>query len=359
MNMIHTLKRLLPAATSTLAALSLISCAATTPPPQQPAPIIARAPAPVQPAIPAPPPPVNIPKRAVNVRMEETLVRAAGNHAVLMSHITQIPILGISAPSELNAMMDGAAQVYSPSLGPSLIGYGALVGVQNTSFVESVMDAARYQGLDTIVYKLYADPNFAATLPGAQHASADIQNAWASDIAQIGRSGSFVKQQSYELQKSSDWKTLRADDRTSRLQALEQAKSIRYTPPRAARQSLAEIGTIRAYDTDADMRRRQFWQVYGRSAQPQTETYTSQYASPMHRKALTLSALEILGATGTDSSVWIDNYMVSPKLNRCITTARLNAAQCVAAGHFKYEDAFCAAEHQLTEISNCLTQNLL
>ena len=352
-------KRARLGATAAITTIGLMSCATTTPPPQ-PAPIIAKAPpAPVQRAIPAPPPPVVIPQRAVTVRMDESLVRAAGNHAVLMGHINQIPVSGIAAPADLNSLMDGAAQVYSPSLGPAMIGYGALVGTQNTNFVEGVLDAARYQGLDTIVYKLYADPNFAATLPGAQGAGADIQNAWASDIAEIGRSGSYVKQQSYELQKSGDWKTLRADDRTARLQVFEQAKSVRYTPPSAARQSLAEIGTIRAHDTDADMRRRQFWQVYGRSAQPQTQTYASQYASPMHRKALTLSALEILGATGTDSSLWIDNYMASPKLNRCVTTARLNAAQCIAAGHYKYEDAFCAAEHVLTDISNCLTQNLL
>ena len=79
----------------------------------------------------------------------------------------------------------------------------------------------------------------------------------------------------------------------------------------------------------------------------------------MHRKALTLSALEILGATGSDSSEWIENYMTSPRLTQCVNTARLNTEQCIAAGHFKYEDAFCIAEHELKEISDCLAQSTL
>jgi len=344
-------------ATALMSVFGLISCATTTAPP--PAPIVQAPAEPQLPPAPAAPPPVVIAQRSIALRTDEALVRSAGNHAVLMGHINQIPASGINAPSDLNALIDGAAQVYSPSLGPSLIGYGALIGAQNTTFAEGVLDTARYQGLDTIVYKLYAEPNFAASLPGAANASADIQNAWASDITSIGRSGDYVKQQSYELQKDGAWKTLRADDRSARLQIFEQAKSVRYTPPQQTRQSLAQIGTIRAYDSDADLRRQQFWQVYGRAGQPQSQTFSSQYNSAMHNKALTLSALEILGATGADSSIWIENYMASPKLNRCITTARLNAAQCVAAGHFKYEDAFCAAEHELTEVSNCLMQNLL
>ena len=357
--MTKTFPNLATSALIVVFSLPLTACETTAPAPQpivvqeapRPAPTIARKP--------APPPPLIIPARTVTERMDEALVRAAGNHAVLMEHINQIPSETISSADHLNQTMDGLSQVFSPGLGPAMIGYGALIGAQNTEFTEALLETARYEGLDAVVYQLYADPNYVATLPNAELAASDIQNAWASDIAAIGNTGAHIKRQSYELQKQSAWKKLRTDDRTGRLAIMGQSRSIRYTPPANIRQSIAEIGTIRAFDTDAELRRRQFWQTYGRASQPQSQTFSSQYKGLMNKKALTLSALEILGATGAPSKDWIENYMTSPQLNQCTNTARLNVEQCLAAGHFKYEDAFCVAQHELTEISTCLTQGAL
>lgn len=341
------------------AALVLASCETTEPPAK--APIIAQTPPPTiaAPVKPAPPPPLFIPARPTAERAQESLVRAAGNHAVLMNQINLIPTEEIRSPEHMNQTMDGLSQVYSPSLGPALIGYGALIGAQSSDFVEGVIETARYQGIDSVVYQLYVDPDYAASMPGAVFASADIQNAWASDIAAIGRTGEHIKSQSYSLQKQAKWKKLKTDARGERLDAIANAKSVRFNPPQHTKQRIAEVGTIRADDGSGAQKRQQFWQAYGRSTPPRSQTFTSQYSGSMHRKALTLSALEILGATSSQSSKWIENYMTSPSLNQCINTARLNTEQCIAAGHFKYEDAFCMAEHELKEISNCLTGSAL
>lgn len=339
-------------------ALILGACKTTEPPP--PAPVITQAPPPiVQPAKPAPPPPLFIPARPTAERLGEALVRAAGNHAVLMNQINLIPTEDFRSPEHMNQTMDGLSQVFSPSLGPALIGYGALIGAQNSDFVEGVIETARYQGIDSVIYQLYVDPDYAASMPGAAIASADIQNAWASDIAAIARTGEYIKKQSYALQKQDKWKKLKADDRGTRLEAIGRAKSARFNPPQHTAQKIAEVGTIRANDGAGAQKRQQFWQAYGRNIPPRSQTFPSQYNGSMHRKALTLSALEILGATSAESSVWIENYLTSPGLNQCINTARLNTEQCIAAGHFKYEDAFCIAEHELKEISNCLTGSAL
>ncbi len=342
------------------AAVLFVACKTTEP--ALPAPVITGSPSPapiVEPTKPAPPPPLFIPARPTAERMGEALIRAAGNHAVLMSQINLIPTEEIRSPDHMNQTMDGLSQVYSPSLGPALIGYGALIGAQNSDFAEGVIETARYQGIDSVVYQLYMDPNYAASMPGAIFASADIQNAWASDIAAISRSGEHIKSQSYSLQKQAKWKKLKTDSRAKRLEAIGRAQSIRFKPPQHTAQQIAEVGTIRADDGAAAQKRQQFWRTYGRNSAPRSQTFQSQYNSPIHRKALTLSALEILGATSAESSKWIENYMTSPKLNQCVNTARLNTEQCIAAGHFKYEDAFCMAEHQLKEISNCLTSSVL
>jgi len=335
--------------------LLLVTACKTT---EAPAPVIEQV-AEIIPAPPPPPPPLFIDARPTAERINEPLVRAAGNHAVLMSHVNSIPTQDISSPEHMNKTMDGLSQVFSPSLGPALIGYGALIGAQSTEFVEGVIDTARHQGIDSVIYQLYVDPNYAASLPGALSASSDIQNSWASDIASIDRSGAHIKSQSYSMQKKEQWKKKRADSRTERLEIISRAKSIRFDPPRTTAQQIAEVGTIRAHDVSGPVKRQQFWQTYGRTDQPQTETFVSQYRGAMHRKALTLSALEILGATGAESSEWIENYMTSPRLTQCVTTARLNTEQCIAAVHFKYEDAFCIAAHELKEISNCLSGSAL
>ncbi|MBL4854050.1 MAG: hypothetical protein JKY25_07390 [Robiginitomaculum sp.] len=341
-----------------LLASGLVLAACTTAPPE-PQPVVT-APAPVQETMPPPPPPpLYIPARPVDERMGEPLIRAAGNHAVLMGHIHKTTNGSINTPEHMNQTMDGLSQVFSPGIGPAFIGYGALIGAQNSQFAEGVIETARYQGLDTVVYQLYVDPDYAASLPGAELASGEIQNAWASDVASIGRSAARMKEQSYSLQKQSKWKKLRTDSRAERLEAVSRAQSVRFNPPTETTRQIAQTGTIREGDLDGPQKRQSFWQVFGHASPPQTETFSNQYKRGMHRKALTLSALEILGATGSDSSEWIENYMTSPRLTQCVNTARLNTEQCIAAGHFKYEDAFCIAEHELKEISDCLAQSTL
>ena len=344
---------------SSAIALLLTACATTPPPPIVQAPSPAPRPIAQAPVVPSTPPPITIAQRPTELRIHEALVRGAANHAQFLGSVSRASQTPIETPADLNAHMDELARVFSPSMGPALLSYGALIGAQESEFVEGVLETARYQGVDSVIYLLYTDPGFAAQFPGASQASASIQNAWASDIAAIGRAGQDIKRQSYSLQAKPKWKKRRADPRPERLSAIGRGKSLRYTAPRTIRTSIANTGSLRAYDVDAASKRQQFWRNFGRTSTPRSQTFLSQYNSEMHRKALTLSALEILGATGADSSTWIENYMTSTRLNQCLNTARLNTEQCVAAGHFKYEDAFCLAEHQLTEISNCLTVSVL
>ncbi|PHS77475.1 MAG: hypothetical protein COB56_03395 [Robiginitomaculum sp.] len=308
---------------------------------------------------PTQPDPMVIPARPTAERMNESLVRAASNYAVLMNQINLIPEETIGSPKHMNQTMDGLIQVFSPSLGPALIGYGALIGAQSSDFVEGVLRTAKQRGVDSVIYQLYVNPNYAVSLPGALSATSDIQISWTNDIASIDRSSAHIKSQSYSMQKEAKWKKKRADSRTERLQVINKSQSLHFVAPEGTAQQIAEVGTIRAGDISGSAKRQQFWQAYGRAEQPKSENSTLNYIGVMQRKALTLSALEILGATGAESSEWIEDYMASPRLTQCVNTARLNTEQCIAAVHFKYEDAFCIAAHQLKEISNCMSGSAL
>ena len=340
-----------------LAAL-MSACATTAPPP--PAiytPPAAPAPAPA-PIIQAPAPvviqPLTIPARPADVRMNEALVRSAASHAGVMRRVTRAAAAPITTKDDLNRMMDDLTVMFSPTLGAGMTSYGAIVGAQNTQFVDSVLDKAQFDGIDSVIYQLYASPDYATGFSGSYAAAADIASAWREDIAVIRSAGAQLKQQSYSLQKDPAWKKQRADSRKTRIAALKASRNVLATIDNQSHRSIAAAGAVSSRDFDGPERTAAFWRAYAKSgvmaggAQPVMNTRM--------KRALTLAALDVLGATDKKSSTWILNYTTTPGLNACTKWARLHTEQCLAAGHYKYEDAYCIAQHQLTDGSDCLTK---
>ncbi len=294
-----------------------------------------------------------LPQSPVHVRVNEPLITGAANHASFVQQISYANTLPLSAPKDLDRTMEGLAQIYSPDLGANFIGYGALVGTLNADFVNGVRKTAYTKGLDVVIYRLYSNPNYASQIAGAKFASADIQNAWQSDINNINGAGVQIKKQSYSIQKQSQWKALAKKGRKKRLHVISSAKTQTYLAPLDTRQKLA------ALDGDSTLvKHTKFWPLFG-IASPKQQQLQPMTNKAMNHKALTLAALDILGASGGQSQDWVKSYMLTPRLNQCVNKARLNMEQCLAAGHFKYEDAFCVAQHELTEVGGCLQQSLL
>jgi len=69
--------------------------------------------------------------------------------------------------------------------------------------------------------------------------------------------------------------------------------------------------------------------------------------------ALALGALMTPGV-GQDRPELLDRLLNDRAVHACMDWSRTQMEVCVAAGHFKYEDAFCIAQHQLTEIGGCI-----
>lgn len=297
--------------------------------------------------------PNTLPQQPVHIRVNEPLITGAAHHAELIKHLAHAQQSSLDAPQELDKIMDGLSPIYSPNLGANFLGYGALIGTLNPKFVKGVLRTANTKGLDVVIYRLYSNPHYAAQLAGASLASADIQKAWQYDVDNINGTGIQIKQQSYALQKLKQWKKVpKEKKRKTRLDAISNAKEIPKHAPLETRQSLAEIGSL-----EPENQHGKFWPLYGRDA-PQYKDEHQPRKSTMNDKALTLAALEILGASGGKSQAWVEAYMEVPKLKQCVVKARLNMEQCLAAGHFKYEDAFCVAQHELTEVGGCLQDSL-
>lgn len=301
---------------------------------------------------------LNIPMRSVDVRLSESLVRAAGSHAGLMRRVTRAGVLPIRTAEDLNLMMDDLTVVFAPTLGAGLTSYGAFVAAQNSQYVDSVLDKAQTEGIDRVIYQLYASPDYASEFSGAWSAAADVSSAWNDDIRVISDAGARLKQQSYDLQKEAGWVKKRVDNRKDRIAALKTSQNVLSTVDSQTQRDIAATGAINSRDVTGPARRDAFWRAYGKTSAPQN--YGGSSAMSLNvKKALTLAALETLGATDKRSSAWIANYTTAPTLNQCTNWARLHVEQCLAAGHYKYEDAFCIAEHQLTDTSECLQKSAL
>ena len=347
---------LLKSCAPALLALFIAACETTPAPP--PPPQIVYAPAP-EPVVYAPPPvivaPLSVPQRSADVRMNETLVRSAASHAGVMRRVTRAAATPISSKDDLNRMMDDLTVLFSPTLGAGMTSYGALVATQNTQFVDSVLDKAQSDGLDSVVYQLYASPDYATQFSGSYGAAADVAAAWQEDISVIRSAGAQIKQQSYSLQKQPTWKKQRADSRKERIAALKSSRNILASIDSTSQRDIAAAGAVSSRDFDGPERTAAFWRAYSKSGvSPGTATPRM---SQRMKRALTLAALDTLGATDGKSSAWIANYTTTPVLNQCTNWARLHTEQCLAAGHYKYEDAYCIAEHQLTDGSECLSKS--
>lgn len=293
-----------------------------------------------------------LPQRPVHIRADEPLIIGAAHHAELIQQLTHTGTAQINTPQDLDQAMDGLSEILSSTLGANFLSYGALIGALNSDFVYGLKSTAQTKGLDVVIYNLYSNPSYARQITGAASASADIKTAWMQDIANIISVGTAVKQQSYNLQKQKRWKQLSKAGRQARINVIKQTNAKFPLPPLQTRRNLG------SNEQNPQIKRQNFWRNFGRVNAPHPTAMQPSANSAMNSKALTLAALEILGASGGQSQAWIEGYMVSPKLNQCIKKARLNMQQCLAAGHFKYEDAFCLAQHELIETSNCLQENL-
>ena len=76
---------------------------------------------------------------------------------------------------------------------------------------------------------------------------------------------------------------------------------------------------------------------------------------PDERRVGRMLSLAALDAIEDGDMTLMDRLLDDPAVERCMQWVRLDLAQCVAAGHFKYEDSFCIAEHALNDVADCLT----
>jgi hypothetical protein len=83
-------------------------------------------------------------------------------------------------------------------------------------------------------------------------------------------------------------------------------------------------------------------------------------ANPIYKNVLdqvvTLAAFEALDAANDADAAALSPMLDQVDTRQCMTMARLEFQQCVAASHFRFEDPFCIAEHGVKDVSDCFNK---
>jgi hypothetical protein len=295
-------------------------------------------PEPEAPPEPAPPPPPPPPALALNAGIAE----AASVYVTFIREVGTIE-RAFNSPEAIQAAIRKGAAYEPVQLSRGMIAYGAILALQSPEFVEGVRQyAADPVQREEIVNRIIADPAYAATLPGADHAAGLIVATLGADIQALASIGDAIKEDAYTIQERNDprrrWATTPVADRPGRLEAAKTLSATRLVPSPAESERL--YGAAHA-GTGLNL-----------SSARQAPPYT-----PAVVHSLAIAALAALGAGGEDRRAYTEALIVESNSEFCFNMSKLNLFQCLAASRPNYEDMFCVGQHIVADIAQCTAAN--
>lgn len=287
------------------------------------------------------------------------LMETASTYAAYHAEVNAAGRRELRSGLDLDTTMDALAAYYSGDrLVDAQIAYAALVAAQNPEFIDSVRAIADYYGTDITAQSLMDDPLFVTGFMGANAASQSVTSAVGEDVGRMSEVGMRYRQAAYNLQTEA-WAQRRARDRAERLAAIESASNRLTTNFRLSEEiapspglpSAERLGSAAslfegpvATDTTGPI-----------TLSDLEVTVGERQLEPDERRVGQILVVAALQSIEDGEMSYMDQLLSNPSVERCIVWAKLDLQQCVAAGHFKYEDAFCIAEHALDDVADCLT----
>jgi hypothetical protein len=279
---------------------------------------------------------------------EPEVLLNAQTYAAYRSDVTLAGERELLSGADLDATMDALSRYYDGDrLVNAQIAYAALVAARNPEFIDAVRAVADYYGTETAAAALTHDPMYVTGFMGADTAGLDVAQAIDGDVTEIREVGARYRQAAYDLQHER-WAQTRARDRQERLSSLESASErldVQFRAPEApAAAPMGSATTLFAQPETVDLNLPELSVEVGQSQ-----------LQPDERRVGRMLSLAALDAIEDGDMTFMDRLLDDPAVERCMSWVRLDLAQCVAAGHFKYEDSFCIAEHALNDVADCLT----
>lgn len=290
-------------------------------------------------APPAPPPP---PPPPPALALNSGITDAASIYVTFIREVGTIE-RAFNSPEAIQAAIRKGAAYEPTQLSRGMIAYGAVLALQSPEFVAGVRQfAADPVQREEVVAQILADPAYAATLPGADHAAGLIVATLGADIAALAPLGEAIKEDAYTIQERNDprrrWATTPVADRPARLESAKTLSATRMLP--SPTESLRLHGAAHA-GTGLSL-------AEGRRGPPYT---------PAVVHSLAIAALAALGAGGEEHRAQTEALIVESNSEFCFNMSKLNLFQCLAASRPNYEDMFCVGQHIVADIAQCTAAN--
>ncbi len=286
---------------------------------------------------------------------DNALRETASEYAAYHGVVADLRDAPIGSAADLDNAMDSLTAFYSEDrLVRAWIAYTAMIAAQHPEYLDDVRELADYYGPDAAMSGLMYDPSYATSFENSADAQSSVVQAIETDTATMREVSERYRNAAYELQ-SARWANRRAGDRDARLDAIQNAaeRHIAMDEARLARVSARLDAGLPASELFVEDMPQQTPVATPQLSLTVGETPVNPDRARIGR-ILSVAALEDLSADPARSREVIDALLSDPVVERCLAWVRLDLQQCVAAGHFKYEDSFCIAEHALLDVSRCI-----
>ncbi|MFY0637042.1 hypothetical protein [Maricaulis maris] len=293
---------------------------------------------------------------------DPTLIeRSAGEYAAYHGVISDLHSAPIGSGADLDEAMNRLTAFYGEErLVRAWIAYAAIIAARHPDYIDEVRELADYYGPEAAMTGLIYDPTYATSFASSEDAQDSVVEALARDNAEILEVSQRYRAAAYELQ-GERWANRSHGDRTDRLAELSVmgrdpinlSDEVMMTLANGLDNGLPASALFDHYDAPP---------TTAPSVAPQLSLTVGEAAPDPDRdrigRILSVAALQSLGNNDparTDELV--EALLADPVVERCLAWVRLDLQQCVAAGHFMYEDSFCIAEHALMDVSRCLASS--
>jgi hypothetical protein len=293
----------------------------------------------------APLPPAVIPPHAAApppVSLSGHVIEAASEYHVYMQRAAQITPSFVNGPQIEDSLSTGEGYE-AQQLSRGVIAYGALVALQDPSFVAGVRTyAVDPEGRRSLAARLVADPNYASVLPGAPSAAGLVIATLNADSSRVRGAGELVKQFAYDVQHQA-WSKKDIIDPVGRLARAKQVSNAPMTP------LPADVDELQGAVTSGDARVAS--RVLLVSGSPSAPPYTA-----VVTRALAVAALAALGEGGDANDAQVESLLNESSGGFCLNMSKLNLYQCLAVAKPWYEDVFCLGQHILIDTGQCVAK---
>lgn len=199
----------------------------------------------------------------------------------------------------------------------SWLAHRGLIAAQDPAFVAGVKAAVSSQGAGSVLAQLSGRGDFARSIEGAGSAIQSVMSAISSDNARMAELHDRFLSTAQQFQ-TQRWGMLEDRDVSAPTDfaMAEEADTL----------ELGDFSPI--------------------------STAHAAYAPPVMERILAYGARHVID-TDLEQDVSSAAPVNDDNARRCLTWAKLNLNQCVAAAHFPSEEAWCAGKHAVEEVRSC------